>query len=60
MIATKRSNMGKTKLKEEEKPSSSDAKFDSMLNTMEKIMDRLVLGATPLPPTQHDPQIRNP
>ena len=44
MAATKRSNVGKKKLKEEEKPSSSsDANFDSMMNTMEKIMDIIFL-----------------
>ena len=34
MIATKNSNMGKTKLKEEDKPSIFDDKFDSMMKTM--------------------------
>ena len=60
MAATKRFNMGKTKLKEEEKPSSSsDANFDSMMKTMEKLMDRLVLGATPFLPTQQETHIIN-
>ena len=62
MIATKKSKMGKTKLKEEEKPSSSTSedKLDSMMKTMEKLMDRLALGNTYAPPMQHEPQFRNP
>ena len=60
MIAAKNSKMGKTKLKEEDKPSTSDDKFDSMMKTMEKLMDRLALGNTFVPPTQHEPQFRNP
>ena len=50
MDATKRSKMGKERLKEEEQPStSSDVKFDTMMKTMEGLMDRLSLGNnTPL------------
>ena len=44
MIAAKKSKMGNKKLKEEDKPSTSDEKFDSMMKTMEKLMDRLALG----------------
>ena len=47
--------MGKTKLKEEDTTSTSGDKFDSMMRTMEKLMDRLALGNTPAPPTQHEP-----
>ena len=61
MAATKRSKMGKKKLKEEEKPSSSSyAKFDSMMKTMEKLMDKLVLRATPLPPAQQETYQKSP
>ena len=54
--------MGKAKLKEEEKPSSSTSqdKLDSMMKKMEKLMDRLALGNTFAPPAQHEPQFRNP
>ena len=52
--------MGKNKLKEGDKPSTSDDKFDSMMKTMEKLMDRLALGNKSSPPTQHEPQFRNP
>ncbi len=54
--------MGKSKLKEEEKPSSStpEDKLDSMMKTMEKLMDRLDFGNTSTPPMQHEPQFRNP
>lgn len=54
MVATKKSKMGKAKLKEEEKPSSStpEDKLDSMMKTMEKLMDRLDLGNTSAPPMQ--------
>ncbi|MCY6524804.1 hypothetical protein, partial [Actinobacillus pleuropneumoniae] len=40
------------KLKEEEKPSSSTPKdkIDSMMKTMEKLMDRLALGNNSAPP----------
>ena len=62
MIADKKSKMGKTKLKEEEKPSSSTSKdkLDSMMKTMEMLMDRLALGNTSAPPMQHEPQFINP
>ena len=62
MIADKTSKMGKTKLKEEEKPaiSTSEEKFDSMMKNMEKLIDRLALGNTFSPPLQHEPQFRNP
>lgn len=44
--------MGKAKLKEEEKPSSStpEDKLYSMMKTMEKLMGRLALGNTSTPP----------
>ena len=51
--------MGKTKLKEEDKLSTSNEKFDSMMKKMEKLMDRLALGNGSAPPTQHEPQFRN-
>ena len=56
MITAKKSRMGKIKLKEEDKPSSStsDNEFDSMMKTMEKLMDRLALGNTSAPPAQHE------
>ena len=62
LIAAKKSKMGKTKLKEEEKPSSSTSqdKLDSMMKTMENLMDRLALGNTSAPPAQHEPQFTNP
>ena len=62
MIAAKKSKMGKNKLKEEDKPSTSTSedKFDSMMKTMDKLMDRLALGNTSAPPMQHEPQFRNP
>ena len=47
-------------MKEEDKPSTSDDKFDSMMKTMEKMMDRLSLGNASAPPAQHEPQFRNP
>lgn len=55
MIANKRSKIRKTKLKEEEKPSSStpEDKLDSMMKTMEKLMDRLALGNASAPPVQN-------
>ena len=59
-IEAKNSKMGKTKLKEEDKPSTSDDKFDSMMKKMEKIMDRLALGNTYSPSAKHEPQFRNP
>jgi len=48
MVAAKKSNMGKAKLKEEEKPSSSapEDKIDSMMKTTEMLMDQLALGNT--------------
>ena len=54
--------MGKTRLKEEDNPSSStsDDKFDSMMKTMEMLMDTLALDNTSAPPMQHEPQFRNP
>jgi len=62
LIAVKKSKMGKTKLKEEEKPSSSTSedKLDSMMKTMENFMERLDLGNTSAPPMHHEPQFRNP
>ena len=46
MLAAKKSKMAKTKIKEEEKPSTSaqEDKFETMMKTMEKLMDRLALG----------------
>jgi len=54
--------MEKTKLKEEEKPSTSapEDKFEMMMKTMEKLMDRLALGNAPAPPAQQEPRFRNP
>lgn len=54
--------MGKAKLKEEEKPSSSTPKdkLYSMMKTMEKLMDRLALENTSAPLVQQGPQFRNP
>lgn len=60
MAAVKKSNMGKTKLKGEDNPSTSDDKFDSMMKTMEKLMDRLALGNSSELPVQHEPLFRNP
>lgn len=62
MMAAKKSKMAKTKLKEEEKPSTSasEDKFETMMKTMEKLMDRLALGNTSAPPAQQEPQFRNP
>ena len=40
--------------------SSSDMKFEMMLKTMEKLMDRLTLEAKPMDREQNEPQIRNP
>jgi len=42
-------------MKEEDNPSTSDDKFDSMMKTMEKMVDRLALGNASTPPTQHEP-----
>jgi len=52
MISAKKSKMGKAKLKEEGKPSSSapEDKIDSMMKTMEKLMDRLAFGNISSPP----------
>jgi len=52
MIAIKKLKMAKAKLKEEEKPSTSapEDKFETMMKTMEKLMDRLALGNTSSPP----------
>lgn len=62
MLVAKKSKMEKNKLKEEEKPSTSapEDKFEKMMKTMEKLMDRLALGNTPAPPAQQEPQFRNP
>lgn len=62
MVVAKKSKMGKAKWKEEEKPSSLDPedKIDSMMKTMEKLMDRLALGNTSTPPAQQEPQFINP
>ena len=50
--------------KEENVPSpsssASDVKFDIMLKTMEKLMDKLTMDARPFNREQGDPQIRNP
>ena len=49
--------------KEESQPSSShtfDAKFDSMMKTMEKLMEILAIGDGPRIRQQHETQIRNP
>lgn len=55
MVATKRSTMGKAILKEEEKHfSSSEVKFDTMMNTMERLMNRISLGTNTLPATQQE------
>ena len=40
--------------------SSTDAKFDMMLKTMEKLMDKLTLDTRPFNREQGEPQIRNP
>ena len=42
-----KSNTNKNKVKEEAQPSSTqplDAKFDTMMETMEKLMERLEVG----------------
>ena len=50
--------------KEENVPSTSsssaEVKFEMMLKTMEKLMDRLTVDARPFNREQGDPQIRNP
>jgi len=62
MLAAKKSKMAKTKIKEEEKPSTSaqEEKFETMMKTMEKLMDRLALGTASAPPVQQEPQFRRP
>ena len=40
--------------------SFSDVKFEMMLKTMEKLMDRLRVEAKPINRDQNEPQIRNP
>lgn len=39
---------------------SSDMRFDNMMKTMEKIMERLAVGDRPATTQQPEPQIRNP
>ena len=50
--------------KEEKLPSTSsstnDVKFEMMMKTMEKLMDRLTMDTRPFNREQGDPQIRNP
>ena len=41
-------------------PASSDSKFDSIMRTMEKLVDRLSLENKQVPVQQQDTQIRNP
>lgn len=53
----------KKKVKEENQPSSSkstDIKFDMMVKTMEKLVERLTLDNRPPPRERQDPQVRNP
>ena len=54
MLAAKKSKMVKTKIKEEEKPSTSAQvdKFETMMKTMEKLMDQLALGNVAAPQAQ--------
>lgn len=60
MAATERSKVGKGKVKEEEQPSTySDVKFDTMMETMERLMDRVALGNNPLV-VEPETQVRNP
>ena len=40
--------------------SSNDVKFEMMMETMEKLMDRLTVDNRPLNKEQNEPQIRNP
>jgi hypothetical protein len=48
-------------IKEEPSTSSSDAKLDSLVRTMERMMDRLdIVDRTPPRENQPGPQIRNP
>jgi len=62
MVAAKKSKMGKAKLKGEEKPSSStpEDKIDSMMKTMEKLIDWLALGNTFAPLVRQESQFRRP
>lgn len=58
-----KSNTNKNKVKEEAQPSSTqplDAKFDTMMETMEKLMERLEVGDRAWGVQQHESQIRNP
>ena len=60
MVVAKRSNTGKGILKEEDQPSASlDVEFDSIMKTMENLMDRLTLGHNPTI-SQPKTLIRNP
>jgi hypothetical protein len=56
-------DLEKKKAKEESQPSSShslDVKFDTMINTMEKLMKILATSDKPIVGQQHETQIRNP
>lgn len=56
-------DLERKKIKDEIQASSShssDARFDSMMKNMEKIMERLVVGDRPMATQQVEPQIRNP
>ena len=60
-----RADIDRRKGREEAHPStfassSSDIKFELMLKTMEKLMDRLIVEARPVNQEQNEPQIRNP
>ena len=58
-----RMEVDRRKTREENQPSTSsstDAKFDIMMNTMERLMDRLALNNRPPNRDQPEPQIRNP
>ena len=54
------------KVREENVPSASavassnDVKFEMMLKTMEKLMDRMTVDNGPLNREQNEPQIKNP
>ena len=56
----------KRKAREENVPSTyalvscNDVKFEMMLKTMEKLMDRVTIDNRPLNKEQNEPQIRNP
>ena len=57
----KNKDVDKRKNKEEiSSPSSSDSKFDSIMRTMEKLVDRLSLENKQVHVQQQDTQIRNP